>query len=158
MLGDSMERTFVMIKPDVTLRKKRGIVGDILKRIEEAGLKIVALKMKRLTREEAEKFYEPHRGKHFYEKLIRFITSGPVIGMVVEGKGAIRRMRQLCGATDPNEAEEGTIRKDYGLNITCNSIHASTSIEDFERESGIFFDDDEIYEYEFVDEEKFKDI
>jgi len=151
-----MERTFVMIKPDVTLRKDREIIGNIINRIEATGLKLKALKMKWLTREEAEKFYEPHKGKHFYEKLIKFVTSGPVIGMVWEGEDAIKKIRNICGATNPANAEEGTIRKDYGINITCNSIHASTSQEDFERESSIFFEPNEIYEYELVDKTEFQ--
>ncbi|MCD6402824.1 MAG: nucleoside-diphosphate kinase [Candidatus Aenigmarchaeota archaeon] len=151
-----MEKTFVMIKPDVTLRKTRGIIGDIINRIEKTGLKIKALKMKKLTKEEAEEFYSPHKGKHFYETLIEFVTSGPVIGMIVEGEDAIKKIREICGATDPKKASEGTIRHDYGINITCNSIHASTSEEDFQRESSIFFSQDEVYDYEYVDEKEFE--
>jgi len=144
-----------MLKPDVTMRNDR-IVGKILTRIEKTGLKLKALKMKWLTKDEAEEFYSPHKGKHFYEILIEFVTSGPVIGMVWEGKDAIKKIRTVCGVTDPKNSEPGTIRRDFGLSLTCNSIHASVSHDDFERESSIFFSNDEIYEYELLDKEEFK--
>ncbi|NOZ89462.1 MAG: nucleoside-diphosphate kinase [Crenarchaeota archaeon] len=135
------ERTFVMIKPDAV---KRGLIGEIIARFERKGFRIKALKMKWLTREEAEKLYEVHRGKPFFEELVNFITSGPVVAMILEGPSAIEVVRLMIGATDGRKAAPGTIRGDYALDIGANVIHASDSRESFEREYKVFFTDEEI--------------
>ncbi len=135
------ERTFVMIKPDAV---KRGLIGEIIARFERKGFRIKALKMKWLTREEAEKLYEVHRGKPFFEELVSFITSGPVVAMILEGPSAIEVVRLMIGATDGRKAAPGTIRGDYALDIGANVIHASDSKESFEREYKVFFTDEEI--------------
>ena len=136
-----VERTFVMIKPDGV---KRGLVGEIIARFERKGLKIKAFKMKWLTREEAEKLYEVHRGMPFFEELVNFITSGPVEAMILEGDSAIEVVRLMIGPTDGRKAPPGTIRGDYALDIGANVIHASDSKESYEREYKVFFSDDEI--------------
>ncbi|BES82473.1 nucleoside-diphosphate kinase [Pyrodictium abyssi] len=137
----AVERTFVMIKPDAV---KRGLVGEIIARFERKGLKIKALKMKWLTREEAEKLYEVHRGKPFFEELVEFITSGPVVAMILEGDSAVEVVRLMIGPTDGRKAPPGTIRGDFALDIGANVIHASDSKESFEREYKVFFSDNEI--------------
>ncbi len=144
-----MQRTFVMIKPDGV---QRGLIGEIIERIEKKGLKIVGLKMIKLPKELAEKQYEEHKGKDFFEGLIKYVTSGPVVVMVVEGKNAVKAMRKLVGATDPLEATPGTIRGDFGLEIGRNIIHASDSEKSAEREIFLFFKEDEIFEYRRIDE------
>lgn len=136
-----VERTFIMIKPDAV---KRGLVGEIIARFERKGLKIKALKMKWLAREEAEKLYEVHRGKPFFEELVEFITSGPVVAMILEGDSAIEVVRLMIGPTDGRKAPPGTIRGDFALDIGANVIHASDSRESFEREYKVFFSDEEI--------------
>ncbi len=137
----SVERTFVMIKPDAV---KRGLVGEIIARFERKGFKIKALKMKWLTKEEAEKLYEVHRGKPFFQELVDFITSGPVVAMILEGPSAIDVVRLMIGATDGRKAAPGTIRGDYALDIGANVIHASDSKEAYEREHRVFFTEEEI--------------
>jgi len=139
-VGD-VERTFVFLKPEAV---RRGLIGEILMRIEKKGLRIRALRLYRMTRQEAEELYAPHKGKEFFERLVEHVISGPILLMVIEGPGAIRAMRQLIGATDPLEAVPGSIRGDYGLNITANIIHAADSPENAEREMRIFFKDEEI--------------
>jgi nucleoside-diphosphate kinase len=136
-----VERTFVMIKPDAV---KRGLVGEIIARFERKGFKIKALKMKWLTREEAEKLYEVHKGKPFFEELVEFITSGPVVAMILEGPSAVEVVRLMIGATDGRKAAPGTIRGDYALDIGANVIHASDSKESYEREHRVFFTEEEI--------------
>ena len=136
-----VERTFVFLKPEAVLR---GLMGEILARIERRGLRIRALKLHRMTREEAERLYEVHRGKEFFERLVEHVTSGPVLLMVVEGPRAVGVLRRMIGATDPLEAQPGTIRGDYALDITCNIIHAADSRENAEREMRIFFTEEEI--------------
>ncbi|MEM1947337.1 MAG: nucleoside-diphosphate kinase [Candidatus Caldarchaeum sp.] len=131
-----MERTFVILKPKAV---QRGLVGEIIARFERKGLRLVEMQMKQMTREEAARLYEVHRGKPFYDDLIKVMTSGPVVLMVLEGRQAVEVVRKLIGATDPVKAEPGTIRGDYGLEITDNLVHASDSGESFERESVIFF-------------------
>lgn len=139
-----LERTFVYLKPDAV---RRGLVGEIIKRFEGRGLKLVALKMKRMTREEAEELYKEHRGKSFFQKLVDFVTSSPVILMVLEGPSAVKVVRHTVGATDPLEAAPGSIRGDFGVNVTKNLIHASDSVESAQREMSIFFRDTEIEDY-----------
>ena len=119
-----MERTLVMVKPDAVTRNQ---VGEVLRRFEAAGLTIRALKMVRLDRREAEGFYQVHRGRPFFESLTQFMSSGPIVAMVLEGEDAIARVRKLMGATDPAKAEAGTIRKDLATNIEQNAVHGSDS-------------------------------
>ena len=134
-----------MIKPGGI---QRGLAGEIISRFEKKGLKIVAVKMIRVSRLTAEKHYAEHKGKPFYEKLIEFITSGPVIPFILEGPDAVSIVRKLVGATNPQEAPPGTIRGDYVINTTYNIIHASDSAESSEREIPIFFSGEEILQYE----------
>ncbi len=144
-----MEKTFVMLKPDAV---QRAIIGEIISRLERKGLKIVAMKMLRVDRELAERHYAEHRGKPFFEGLVSYITSSPVVAMVVEGKDAVKVVRTLVGATNPVEAQPGTIRGDYGLDVGRNVIHASDSKESAEREISLFFKPEEIFEYKRIDE------
>ncbi|MDI9646372.1 MAG: nucleoside-diphosphate kinase [Archaeoglobales archaeon] len=144
-----MERTFVMLKPDAV---QRGIVGEIISRFERKGFKIVAMKMLKISRELAEKHYAEHKGKPFFEGLLNYITSSPVIAMVIEGKNAVKVVRSIVGATNPAEAQPGTIRGDYGLDVGRNVIHASDSLESAKREIALFFSSEEIYEYSKYDE------
>ncbi len=144
-----MERTFVMIKPDGVQRR---LIGKILQRFEEAGLKIVAMKFLKVSHELAEKHYEVHKGKPFYESLIKYITSGPVVAMVIEGQNAIERVRKMVGATDPQKAEPGTIRGDFCQHIGRNVIHASDGKETAEKEISLWFSEDEIISYSMDDE------
>ncbi|MEZ0393938.1 MAG: nucleoside-diphosphate kinase [Desulfurococcaceae archaeon] len=136
-----VERTLVMIKPDGVRRK---LVGEIISRIERKGLEIKALKMVRLTRERAEEFYSVHRGKPFFNSLIEFITSGPVVAMVVEGESAISVVRTMIGPTDGRTAPPGTIRGDFALSITENVVHASDSAQSAEHEIRVIFGDEPI--------------
>ncbi|MEM0349476.1 MAG: nucleoside-diphosphate kinase [Candidatus Caldarchaeum sp.] len=131
-----MDRTFVILKPSAV---SRGLVGEIISRFERKGLRPLAIQLKQLTRDEAARLYEVHRGKPFYEDLLTAITRGPVVLLVLEGRQAVEVVRKLIGATDPVKAEPGTIRGDYGLDITDNLVHASDSVESFQRESAIFF-------------------
>ena len=135
------ELEFVMIKPDAV---KRGLIGEIISRIERKGLKIKALKMIQMSREMAEKLYEEHRGKPFFEDLVGYVTSGPVVVMVVEGPNAVQVMRKMIGDTDGSKAEPGTIRGDFALSKTRNLIHATDSPEKVEREMSIFFKKEEL--------------
>lgn len=135
-----MERTFVAIKPDGV---KRGLIGRILQRFEDKSYKIVALKMMNVTPEIAAKHYEEHYGKDFYEKLIRFITMGPIIAMAVEGKNAIKGVRHLVGKTNPDEADDGSIRADFSSFSATNLVHASDSIESAQRELNLYFKEEE---------------
>ena len=144
-----MERTFVMVKPDGV---KRGLIGEVIKRIEQKGLKIVAMKMIEVSKELAEKHYAEHKEKPFFQNLISYITSGPVVAMVVEGKEAVKVMRNLVGKTNPIEASPGTIRGDLAMDIGRNVVHASDSIESAEREISLFFSKEEILSYERADE------
>ena len=136
-----VERTFVFLKPEAV---KRGLMGEVIARIERKGLRIKAMRLHRMTRGEAERLYAVHKGKEFFERLVEHVTSGPVLLMVVEGPRAIRAMRRLIGATDPLEAEPGTIRGDFALDITANVIHAADGPESAEREMHIFFSEEEI--------------
>ena len=135
-----MERTFVAIKPDGV---KRGLIGKILQRFEDKSYKIVALKMINVTPDLAAKHYEEHVGKPFYEKLIRFITMGPIIAMAVEGKNAIKGVRHLVGKTNPDEADDGSIRADFSSFSTLNLVHASDSLESADRELNLYFKEEE---------------
>ena len=144
-----MEKTFVMLKPSAVTR---GIIGNILTRIENKGLKIVAMKMVSVTREKAEKLYAVHKGKPFHESLIEYVTSAPVVAMVVEGDEAVATVRKLIGSTNPKEAQSGTIRGDWAMTTTKNVIHASDSVENAKNEMNIFFAPEEIVTYTRADE------
>lgn len=135
------QRTFIMLKPETVAR---GFAGKIITRIEETDLKIIAMKLVKISPDQAEILYEIHKEKPFFDMLVDHITSGPVIIMLMEGDEAVATIRKLCGKTNPLEAEAGSIRKLYGLNITMNAIHAADSIKNAQRESKIFFDSDEI--------------
>lgn len=136
-----LQRTFVMIKPDGV---KRNLVGEIISRFEKRGMRIVGLKMVKMSREMAERLYEEHKGKSFFEELINYVTSGPVVAMVIEADEAVSVVRKMIGATDPKEAAPGTIRGDYALSKAENVIHASDSIEKAQKEISIFFSPSEL--------------
>jgi nucleoside-diphosphate kinase len=137
-----MEKTLVLVKPDGV---QKAVIGDIINRFERRGLKIIGLKMMLLTPEIAGKHYAEHQGKAFFGELVDFITSGPLVAMVVEGENAIKAVRTMMGATNPLEAAPGTIRGDYALNISNNIVHGSDSLTSAEREIGIFFKGNEIF-------------
>ena len=132
----AIEKTYTMIKPDGV---KGGHVGEIVNRFERAGLTIERMELANVTQEQAQANYAEHKGKPFYEGLIAYVTSGPVVKMVVSGEGAVAKVRALMGATNPAEAAPGTIRGDFGLIMDENVIHGSDSTESAEREIGIFF-------------------
>jgi len=137
-----MERTLSIIKPDAT---KRNLIGAINKMIEEAGLKIVAQKMIWLSREQAGAFYAEHEGKSFYENLVNLMSSAPIVVQVLEAEDAITRYRKVMGTTNPDLAEEGTIRKTYALAMDKNSVHGSDSSASAAREISFFFSQTEIF-------------
>ncbi|KXS54171.1 nucleoside-diphosphate kinase [Marinobacter persicus] len=135
------ERTLSIIKPDAVAKN---VIGEILSRFEKADLNIVAAKMMHLTQEQAEGFYAEHKERPFFNDLVAFMTSGPVVVQVLEGEGAILKNRDLMGATNPKEAEAGTIRADFASTIDANAVHGSDSAESAEREIAYFFNDSEI--------------
>jgi nucleoside-diphosphate kinase len=137
--------TLVMVKPDAV---RGGHVGDVIGRFEAAGLTIRALKMVHLDRREAEGFYQVHRERPFFSGLTQFMSSGPIVAMVLEGPGAIAKVRQLMGATDPAKAEPGTIRKAFATNIEQNAVHGSDSPESAAYEIPYFFGALEQYSYQ----------
>jgi nucleoside-diphosphate kinase len=131
-----MERTFAIIKPDAV---GRGLAGDIIKRILNSGLKIRGMRLMHLSQGQAERFYEVHKARPFYGDLCKYMTSGPVVVMCLEGDKAITRWRDLMGATDPAKANAGTIRKDFGENIERNAVHGSDAPETAAQEIPFFF-------------------
>ena len=137
------ERTFSIIKPDAV---KRNLIGAILTRFEQNGFKIIASKMVRLTREQAEGFYAEHQGKRIFAPLVEYMMSSPIVVSVLEKENAVKDYRTLIGTTNPETAEEGTIRKDFALSQRENSVHGSDSIENANREIAYFFTDCEIFE------------
>ncbi|GGA01251.1 MAG: nucleoside-diphosphate kinase [Sphingomonadales bacterium CG12_big_fil_rev_8_21_14_0_65_65_10] len=137
----AVTRTFSIIKPDAT---RRNLTGAVTKMLEEAGLRVVASKRIKMTREQAEGFYEVHKERPFYGELCDFMTSGPVVVQVLEGEDAVKRNRDIMGATNPDDADEGTIRKTYAESIEANSVHGSDSDENAAKEIAFFFDEDEI--------------
>ena len=137
----AVERTLSIIKPDAVAKN---VIGEIISRFEKDGLKVVAAKMAHLSREQAEGFYAEHKERPFFRDLVGFMTSGPVIVQVLEGENAIARNRELMGATNPQEAEAGTIRADFAETIDANAVHGSDSTAAAEREVKYFFDDREI--------------
>ena len=136
-----MEQTLSIVKPDAV---GRNIIGEIYTRFEKGGLRIIAAKMMRLTPEQAGGFYAEHEGKPFFEDLIAYMTSGPVVVQVLEGDQAITQNRKLMGATDPAKADPGTIRADFAESVEANAVHGSDSPESAAREIAYFFSDDEI--------------
>ena len=139
-----MDRTYVMVKPDGV---QRNLVGEIIARFEKRGIKIAALKMLRISRELAEKHYGEHKGKPFFEPLVDFITSGPVVAMVLEGKDVVGTVRDMMGATNPLKAVPGTIRGTFGMDVGRNVVHGSDSPESAAREIGLFFAPEEVIDY-----------
>lgn len=131
-----MERTLLIVKPDAV---KRRLVGEVIKRVEETGFSILDIRFVKLSQKDAESLYEVHRGKSFYNDLLKFITSGPIVALLLEREDAISKMREVVGATNPANAEKGTIRGDLGGNIEQNVVHASDSKESAAREIPIFF-------------------
>ena len=139
----SIEQTLSIIKPDATSRNITGQVNSI---IEKSGLKIIGQKRIKLTKETAGKFYEVHKEKPFFKDLVSFMVSGPVIVQVLQGENAVALYRKVMGATNPREAEAGTIRKEFALSIEANSVHGSDSIENAKKEISFFFSETEIFE------------
>jgi nucleoside-diphosphate kinase len=137
----AIERTYAMVKPDGV---RRGLVGEVVGRLEAKGFRIVGMKLMQITRETAERHYGEHAGKPFFEGLISFITSGPVVAMVVEGEDAIAAWRTMMGATNPKDAAPGTIRGDLAATLDENVAHGSDAPATAEREIGIFFDEHEL--------------
>lgn len=137
----AVTRTFSIIKPDAT---RRNLTGAVTKMLEEAGLRVVASKRIHMSEEQAKSFYEVHKDRPFYGELVDFMTSGPVVVQVLEGEDAVKRNRDIMGATNPADAEEGTIRKTYAESIEANSVHGSDSDENAANEIKFFFSDDEI--------------
>jgi len=140
-----MERTLVIIKPDGV---QRGLIGPIITRLERRGLRLAAMKLMQITPELASRHYSVHKGKPFYQPLIDFITSGPVVVAVIEGQNAIDVVRKTMGATNPAAAEPGTIRADFGVEIGRNLVHGSDGLDTAAFEIPLFFDEDEILSYE----------
>jgi len=143
------DRTFVLLKPDAV---QRGLVGPILGRFEHRGLKVVGLKMVKVSRQLAETYYLEHRGKPFFEGLVKYVTADPVVAMVLEGDNAVAVVRKMMGKTNSAEAESGTIRGDFGLQIGRNLIHGSDSLESSKREISLFFRPEELLSYTRIDE------
>lgn len=141
----AMERTFAMFKPGVLQRR---VVGELISRIEKKGFNIVAMKLMRISNELAQNHYAEHKEKGFFQSLIDYVTSGPVVAMVLERPDAIAVLRNVIGATNPDKAEPGTIRGDFGVSTEHNLIHASDSPESASREIKLFFSDDEISPFE----------
>lgn len=145
-----MERTYIMVKPDGV---QRSLVGEIVGRIEKKGFKIIAMKMLKIDSEKASDHYGEHKEKPFFKDLVDFITSGPVVAMVIEGEDSINGMRSMMGMTDPKRSAPGTIRGDFGINLSRNVIHGSDSPESAKREISIFFDKEEVLDFGRIDEE-----
>ncbi|MDO5835234.1 MAG: nucleoside-diphosphate kinase [Methanobacterium sp.] len=144
------QKSFVMLKPDAVLRR---LTGKILTRFEERGLQILAAKMMVIPRVQAEEHYAEHQEKPFFGDLVDYITSGPVLAMVIEGDECITLIRKMVGTTNPKEADLGTIRGDFAIETGRNIVHASDSPASAEREIALFFQDDEISEYQLPDRE-----
>ena len=143
----AVERTLAIIKPDSV---EKGIIGEIVSRIDSAGLKIVGIKMLQLTQKRAEGFYAVHKEKPFFEDLVKFMISDPVVVLVLEAEKAIQVWRETTGVTNPEEAAEGTIRKDYGTDIQCNAVHGSDAPETAAFEIRYFFEPQELVTYDWL--------
>lgn len=140
----NMQKTLVLVKPDAM---QRGLAGQVISRLERKGLRIAAIKLMQVTEQLAGRHYEAHREKPFFASLVEFITSSPIIAMVVEGRNAVDVVRQTMGQTDPAKATPGTIRGDLAMDIQNNLVHGSDSLESAQREIGLFFDSTEIVDY-----------
>jgi nucleoside-diphosphate kinase len=140
------ERTLSIIKPDGV---EKGIIGKIIARFEEKGLKPIAIRLTQLSKAEAEGFYAVHKARSFFADLVTFMTSGPVVLMVLEGEGAVAKNREIMGATDPKKAADGTIRKDFATDIEKNTVHGSDSPENAKIEVAYFFPEVQIHAYEW---------
>jgi len=138
----AIERTLSIIKPEAVAR---GLIGDILQKFEKAGLKIIAARLVRLNKEKAEEFYAVHKERPFFASLTQYMSSGPVLVSVLEGEGAISKNREIMGATDPAKAAEGTIRRQWGMDVERNSVHGSDAPETAAQEISFFFKPDEIH-------------
>ncbi len=143
------EQTLVLIKPDGV---QRGLIGEVIARYERKGLKIVGLKLQQFRRDTVEELYAIHQGKPYYDVLIEFMTSAPIVALAIEGRGAIELVRILNGETDPQKSQPGTIRGDFSVNITHNIVHASDSPQNAQRELEIVFAPEERYKYHRMDE------
>ena len=139
------ERTLIIVKPDGV---QRGLIGEVVSRFEKRGFKIAGLKMMQISRELAERHYEAHVGKPFYEPLAKFMTSSPVVAVAAQGRGAVRLVRNMMGALSPEESAAGTIRGDFAVSKRYNVVHGSDSPESGEREVSLFFSPDEIFDYD----------
>jgi len=139
------ERSLVIVKPDAI---QRGLAGEIISRLEKRGLKIVAMKMLHMDKNLAQRHYAIHKGKAFFDDLVNFITSSPVIAIVFQGKNAVERIRRMMGETDPAKAQNGTIRGDLGIDIGHNLVHGSDSLENASKEIDLFFSAEEIFNYD----------
>jgi len=139
----AVERTLMLVKPDAV---KKGVEGKIIAHVQDKGFKLVALKKLKLTKEQAQQFYIVHKDRPFYDELCEFMSSGPIVAMVWEGENAIAEIRKIMGATNPEEAEEGTLRKLYGSNVGENAVHGSDSPQSAEVEIPFFFSRLEIVE------------
>ena len=139
-----MERSLVLIKPDAM---QRGLAGAIISRLEQRGLKLVAIKMLHLDKALARRHYAVHAGKPFFDDVVDYVSSAPIIAIIFEGESAVEVVRKTMGATDPAKAEPGTIRGDFGLDIERNAVHGSDSVETAEEEIKLFFSQDEIFNY-----------
>lgn len=135
------ERTLSIIKPGAV---QKNVIGEIVSRFEQAGLRVIASRMENLTKEQAQGFYAEHEGKPFYEELVEYMTSGPVVLQVLEGDNAIATNREIMGATNPSEAAPGTIRAEFADSMTANAVHGSDSPESARREVSFFFKDNQI--------------
>ena len=142
----AIERTLSIIKPDGV---EKGIIGRVISRFESQGLKPIAIKMKLLAKTEAEGFYAVHKARPFFNDLVKFMTSGPVVLMVLEGESAVVKNRDIMGATDPKKAAEGTLRKDFATDIEKNTVHGSDSPENAKVEVSYFFPEIEVHPYEW---------
>ena len=131
-----VQKTFLMIKPDAV---RRNLIGEILRRVEKAGFEIVELKMVKLSLHQAKRFYRVHRGKPFFDKLVKYVSSGKVVVVLLRKKNAVKDLRELIGSTDPKKAKRGTIRRDLAINTTENSVHASDSPQNAKMELEFFF-------------------
>jgi len=138
------ERTFAMLKPDTV---QRGLIGTVLARLEQKGFRLAAMKLIQVSEDQAKRHYAVHEGKPFYDRLVKYIMSSPVVVLVLEAPDAVTQLRRFVGATKPNEADAGTIRGDFGTDISNNLIHASDSPENAEYELAVYFAPDEIVAY-----------
>ena len=139
-----METTLVLLKPDAV---QRGLVGEIVNRLEKTGMKLTGMKLMQVSQDLANEHYGEHVGKPFFDGLVSFITSGPIVAMALEGNGAVAIVRKTMGATNPADSPPGTVRGDYGIDIGRNLVHGSDSVESAKREVALFFDDSELIDY-----------